>query len=231
MKRLDFIRQNSKTSLRAFRLAIFLLAGTGLLHAADPEYAKSPARGLAIYKPHDSASDKTAMLIEYRSFTARERVSYLITANGSRLTIPVRGSGLLLLPYPGKGEATPQEALAVIEYAEARFPAYRGNIRPLKAAWIKESARPAAGILKEVAAREKNKEASATFFDWLKSLTPKRPGPQIPPSPLAGPDKTSKAEEKSEASGTAEPDPLDLKGNLKKIQEFYRTSQILEEAQ
>ena len=132
MKRLDFIRQNSKTSLRAFRLAIFLLAGTGLLHAADPEYAKSPARGLAIYKPHDSASDKTAMLIEYRSFTARERVSYLITANGSR---------------------------------------------------------------------------------------------------LAGPDKTAKAPEKSEAAGTAEPDPLDLKGNLKKIQEFYRTSQILEEAQ
>ncbi|MFZ4683586.1 MAG: hypothetical protein ACOYMS_13850, partial [Terrimicrobiaceae bacterium] len=138
--------------MRTLQLTIFLLAlaVTSMLQGADPDYAKLPARGLAIYKPHDSASDKTAMLIEYRSFTARDRVSYLITAEGSRLTIPVRGSSLLLLPYPGKGEATPQEALAVIEYAESRFPAYRGNIRPLKAAWIKESARPVAEIQKEV---------------------------------------------------------------------------------
>ena len=80
--------------------------GSDLCHAAGA--------GLAIYKPHDSAPDKTPVLIEYRSFTARDRVSYLITT------------------------------------------------------------------------------------------------------------------EKSEPAGTTEPDPLDLKGNLKKIQGFYSTSQNLE---
>ena len=228
--------------MSAFRLVLFLLAlvGAGLLQAADPGYATSSARGLAIYKPHDTASDDTAILIEYRSFTAHDRISYLITAGGTRLTVPLRGASLLLLPYPGKGEATPQEALAVIAYAESRYPAYRAHIRPLKAAWIKESARPTAEIQKEVAAREKNKETSATFLGWLKSLTPRRPPPEIPPSPLGTPKvaasntakKTEAPEKPAEpAAATGEANPLDLKANLRKIQEFYGASQSLEEAQ
>lgn len=198
-------------------------------HAAEEGYASRPARGLAIYKQHEFASDNTAVLIEYKAFQAHDRVSYLITASGARLTIPMRSAGLLLLPYPGKGEATPQEALAVLEYARLRYPKYNAHILPLIASWKKEAARPASEIQSEVATREKNKETGLAFVAWLRSLVPSQPPPKIPESPLKSAElgATSRKKETPPRDGAA--DPTDFKSNLETIKEYFGTVKKMEE--
>jgi hypothetical protein len=234
---------------RVLILLVFLSGLAGLL-AKDIDYASRPARGLAIYKKNDFASDNSAILLEYRAFTAHDRVSYLVTAGGTRLTIPVRGSSLLLIPYPGKGEATPQQALAVIEFTNARYPKYRAHLAPLKAAWRKEAERPASEIQKEVALREKNKQTGLAFVEWLKSLSSNLPPLKIPPSLLDGarPGQVAKSAETEGAKGakgikgikeseeaevekSTEPDPQDFKANLKLIQEAYKALNALESEQ
>jgi len=217
-------------TVRRLFIPLIVLFGSALAQAAETNYALRPARGLAIYQKNNSLSDSTAVLIEYLSFKAHDRVSYLITVKGNRLTIPVRGASLLLLPYPGKGEASPAEAMAVIEYAQDRYPQYRAHIRPLKAAWLKESTRPAEEIQKEIAVREKNKDIGAAFVGWLKSLTPSQPPPKLPPSPLKSPELRKPSEPKApvensqpEENGSAQPNPLDVKGNFEKLKDYYNT--------
>lgn len=217
--------------------AVFF-SGLAGLRAKEIDYASSLARGLAIYKKHDFASDNSALLFEYRTFAAHDRVSYLITSAGNRITIPIRGTSLLLIPYPGKGEATPQQAIAVIELARTRYPQYQTHLAKLQVAWEKEADRPASEIQKEITTREKNKETGFAFIEWLKGLSSNLPPLKIAPSLLDGewtgqevksadPEKT----EGDEAETNTEPDPQDLKGNLKHIQDAYKAIDALQAEQ
>lgn len=214
-------------AMAALRFVFMLLLGTAVVQAGDVDYAQRPARGLAIYKEHAFASDSTAVLFEYSSFKAHDQVSYLVTSKGTKLTIPIRGTELLLLPYPGKGEATPQEALAALNYAEERYPTYRDYVKPLKVAWRKEAARPPTELERELEDREKNKESANSFVEWLKGLAPRPEPPKIPPSMLDAPKKAPQTSSTDE-SEQPELNPLDLKGNLQKIREFYQAAPEVE---
>lgn len=215
---------------------LLFLVGFSVTALADAvEYALRPARGLVIYKEHDFASDKTAVLLEYLTFQVHDKVTYLVTPDGKRLTVPARGSNVFLLPYPGKGEATPREALVVLAYADEKFPQFHSHIHALQKAWSHEAKRPAAHIQEELAAREKNQGLGAAFIKWLKSLTPQLPPLKLPPSPLepmpteaAGRKPEPERKDPSEEGQSGETDSLGLEGNLKKIKEFYELQKTLE---
>lgn len=218
------------------RAAIFLSAVLfvipGICGAETPE----TARGLAIYKPSAFRPDSTAVLIEYRSQKNHEAVTYFVTLKGRRLTVPAGKSEVLFLPYPGKGEATPEQAFALLQIARQRFPQFQAHYFLYNRAWRQEAKRPAAVIAAEVARRQANESAATDFASWVKSLLPKRNPPELPrnplgptalnpaPTPVPVPDESTDGGETESTEETP-----DLEDSLKKIREFYRLSEQLNE--
>jgi len=217
-----------------FPLAILLTAG---LQAGEMNYADNPARGLAIYKQFGSASDETAVLLEYMSYKVYDHVTYLVTPKGNRLTIPANSSELYLLPYPGKGEATPREAMAVIDVARKRFPRFDANLEPLKTAWKHEAARPANQVAAEIAARDRNNQASGDAIARIRNAPSALPSVTPPPSLLqpAAPQSSlaSPTPAPAEAAPVSSPEPAetpstDLDDNLQKLKQFYDLGKSLQ---
>lgn len=218
------------------RATLFLLAAlifTPRLCQADlPE----TVRGLAIYKPAAFRPDSTAALLEYRSQKNHESVTYFVTAKGRRLTVPAGKAEVLFLPYPRKGEATPEQAFALLEIARQRFPQFQAHYILYARAWREEAKRPPAEIVAEVAQRRANEATAKGFADWVKSILPKQSPPDLPRNPLGPtvlnpePTPVHVTEEPGETT-EANSEPLDLEGSLKKIQEFYRLSDQLSESQ
>lgn len=211
-----------------------LLFTPGLCRADMPE----TARGLAIYKPAAFRPDSTAALLEYRSQKNHEAVTYFVTAKGRRLTVPAGKAEVLFLPYPGEGEATPEQAFALLEIARQRFPQFHAHYILYARAWRQEAKRPAIVIAAEVAQRQANEATANGFAGWVKSLFPKQTSPELPRNPLGptvlNPEPTPvpateepEGREASESGG----ETLDLEGSLKKIQEFYRLSDQLNDSQ
>lgn len=205
-----------------YSLLCVVLALAGQLQAT-PDYSHRPAMGLAIYKAHDFAADKTAHLLEYRNFSQFPAVTIVTTAGGARLTIPARSAEVILIPYPGRGDATPDEALAVIEVATPRFPQFRRHLRPLQAAWIAEQRRPPASIAAEIADRENRRSIGESFISWVRQTWPQRPPPTLPPSPFEPmtTDRPAKPAAPEEEPATEE-SSLDLERNLELIQQYQK---------
>lgn len=195
---------------------VFVLAGQ--LQAA-PDYSLRPAMGLAIYKQHDFAADKTAHLLEYRNFSQFPAVTILTTARGARLTIPARSAEVIIIPYPGRGDATPDEALAVIEVSAPRFPQFRKHLRPLKAAWIAEQRRPPASIAADVADRENRRSISESFITWVRQTWPQLPPPTLPPNPF----EPITTDRPVKPPAPEEEPSLDLERNLELIQQYQKS--------
>jgi len=173
-------------SLRLLSTVLLATLVSSALHAENIDYKLRSARGLAIYKDHAFASDKTAELFEYTEHREFPRVTYVTTANHARITVPAKNAEVFLLPYPGKGEATPQQAIAVLNLAQERFPQYEAQIRPLRIAWIRESRRNPTEIAQEIDEREGNRTLGESFIRWLQGLFPPRPFTPSP-SPLDEP--------------------------------------------
>lgn len=216
-----------------FLLAALLLS-TVLCRADMPE----TARGLAIYKSSAFRPDSTAVLIEYRSQKNHDAVTYFVTVKGRRVTVPAGKAEVLFLPYPAKGEATPEQAFALLEIARERFPQFQAHYLLYDHAWRQEAKRPAPVIAAEVARRQANETAASSFAGWVKSIFPKLDPPALPPNPLGpsalnpAPTPVPAAEETTGQESTASPsEPTDLEGSLKKIQDFYQLSEQLNESQ
>lgn len=195
-------------------VAISVTTAPGLLSAKDP-YAGNPARGLAIYKPSSFASDSTARVTEYMSYKSHDTVTYLITPDGGRLTVPTETADLIILPYPGRGELQPEAALGIISVAESRFPQYRPVIDPLKAAWVEESKRPRAEIAGEIRKRQQNQSIAQKAAELWNSVTKPARKPTASPTASATPVQSGDTDLK--------PKPAELEKNLKTIEEYYHT--------
>ena len=195
-------------------VAITAFLGPGLLSANNP-YSDYPARGLAIYKPSLFGSDSTARITEYLGYKSHDTVTYLITPDGGRLTVPTETADLLILPYPGRGELQPEAALGMISVAESRFPQYRPVIDPLKAAWVEESKRPRAEIAGEIQKRQQNEsiaqKAAALWNSVTKPARKPLPEPAVSATPVQSGDTDLK------------PKPAELEKNLKIIKEYFQT--------
>ena len=198
---------------------IFLATAQGLLSADNP-YAGSPGRGLAIYKPNLIQADASARITEYLSHSSHGTVTYILTPNGNRLTIPTRTADLLILPYPGRGELQPEAALVMLSVADSRFPQYRPLLLPLKAAWVEEAKRPRKEIDEEILKRQQNQTIAQRMSNLWKSVT--KPARKPAPAPAAAPASTP-AQNAGDVS--LKPKPEDLQKNLKLIQEFYQTAE------
>ena len=199
-----------------------MIAGHGALSAQDA-YATNPARGLAIYKPNLLASDNTARITEYLSHTSHETVTYVLTPNGNRLTIPTRTADLLILPYPGRGELQPEAALVVLSVADSRFPQYRPILLPLKAAWVEEAKRPRKEIDEEILRRQQNQTIAQRMSNLWRSITQPKRKPAAAPDPVA----PAAAPVQSAADVSLKPKPEELQKNLKLIQDYYQTAEKL----
>ncbi len=195
-------------------VAIALAIGTGLLSAKNP-YAEYPARGLAIYKPSLIASDTSAKITEYLGYQSHETVTYLITPDGSRLTVPTRTADLVILPYPGRGELQPEAALLIISVAESRFPQYRPVISPLRAAWIQESKRPRDKIAEEIQQHQENQSIAQKMTALWNSVT--KPAHKPVPEPAAAATPVQIGDQ------SLKPNPAELEKNLKIIKDYYQT--------
>jgi hypothetical protein len=195
-------------------VALALVVGTGVLSAKNP-YAEYPARGLAIYKPSLIAADTSARITEYLGYQSYETVTYLITPDGSRLTVPTRTADLLILPYPGRGELQPEAALLIISVAESRFPQYRQLIAPLRAAWVQESKRPRAKIAEEIQQHQENQSIAQKMTALWNSVT--KPAHKPVPEPAAAATPVQIGDQ------TLKPNPAELEKNLKIIKDYYQT--------
>lgn len=224
------------------KLLIFLVALSAIsavsLSAANP-YASRTARGIAIYKANAFQSDDSAVIVEYLTHQDYPALTVFHTASGQRVTVPMTKSEVMFLPYPGKGEATPEDALVVINMARTRFPQFRDHYLALTRAWRDEARRPRAEIEADLARRAKNKSTGDGFGAWLRSLSPKLPPPKLPKSPLgnaesdaakdkesSGGDQTAKPADSASSTGTT-----DLQRNLETIKQFYEMQKQLEAGQ
>lgn len=224
------------------KLLIFLVAVSAIstvpLPAANP-YASRTARGFAIYKANAFQSDNSAVIVEYLTHQDYPALTVFHTASGQRITVPMTKSEVMFLPYPGKGEATPEDALAVINLARDRFPQFREHYLALTRAWRDEARRPRADIEADLARRAKNKSTGDGFGAWLRSLSPKQPPPKLPKSPLgnaesdaaqdkksSGSEQTAKPADSTSSSGTN-----GLQQNLETIKQFYEMQKQLEAGQ
>ena len=195
-------------------VAFACVVGPGVLSAKDP-YAGYSARGLAIYKPSLFASDSSARITEYLGYKSQDTVTYLITLDGGRLTLPTRTSDLLILPYPGRGELQPEAALLIISVAESRFPQYRPVIAPLRAAWVEESKRHPAAIAEEIQKRQQNQSIAQRAAGLWNSVT--KPSRKPGSAPVAAATPVQSGDE------DIKPKPAELEKNLKIIKEYYQT--------
>lgn len=215
-------------------LSALLLANLGLQAGEVP----GPARGIAIYKPTAFRPDSTAVLIEYLSQTNHPQVTFFVTLKGRRVTVPNGKAEVIFLPYPGRGEATPEQAFALLELAKSRFPQFDAHYRLYEYAWREEAKRSVEQINIEIARRSANEKSAVDFAGWVRSLFT-GPGPlKLPPNPL-GPTALNPAPTPvpEPASGEQEPSPGDetgqdtqpktLAGTLKQIQDFYQLSDQL----
>lgn len=220
--------------------ALFVLAlglSISTLCAQETDYASRNGRGLAIYQKNTFASADTAVLIEYSTFKVYPNVTYLRTPTGDRLTIDARrGGDLLMIPYPGKGEATPEEALAVLAVAQQRYPKFGLHFKALKKAWQKESKAPREIVEAEIVKREQNKMMGESFVEWVKGLFPKRAPQALPPSLLGPAPRTSNLPKQSEPETTPAPEAAETtpakKNNVHEdldlIKKYYETSKEIE---
>lgn len=217
-----------------FLALVVLSVLPGLLHASGEDYRSRTARGLAIYKDHAFASDKTAELFEYVEHREFHAVTYITTTRGNKITVPVKNAEVFFLPYPGKGEATPEQAIAIIDLTQERFPQYAPQIRPLRAAWLREGRRDPAQISKEMDERESNRTLGESFARWLKGLFPPRPftpspSPLDPPKKAAPPQEETQPEPAPESqSGKKDAEKSDFDSNMDKIKEYYDASKTLQ---
>ncbi len=185
------------------------------LHA-DDAYTRNPARGLAIYKPNTFQKDNAAQITEYRTHQSLASVTYIVTMDGARLTIPAKTADVVILPYPGRGEAQPEEALATLSLAEYRFPQFQSLLIPLKAAWMQEAKRPRKQIDDEIQSRRENQSIAGRVGAFWNSLMKPNFKPTPSPSPKPSPVIAKVTE------SPLQPSP-DLHKNLKTINEFYRS--------
>lgn len=189
---------------------IFLLLSSHSLYSSETPYAKNPARGLVIYKPHAFQSDASANIAEYLGYQIHDTVTYVATVDHRRITLPATRSDVLLLPYPGRGEALPEDALPVISVAEHRFPQFHPLLIPLKSAWLQEARRPREELVEEVHSRQQNRSLVEKFSDlWRIVTNPPRNKPQPSPTPAA--------------SASPSQRPTDLDKNLKIISDYYHS--------
>lgn len=202
---------------------IFLTAGMAGVRA-DNYYALRDGRGLAIYQKHAYASPKTAIVIEYATYTVYPNVTQLLTSGGKRLTVDARRGGyLVLVPYPGKGEATPEEALAVLSVAEKQFPQFAAYYKPLRRAWVREKAIAREIVEGEIAKREEERRIGESFVEWVKTLMPKRQ-PEIPPSLLDGKPKAAPSASDEADDQAGKDSARSLEENLQTIREYYEAN-------
>lgn len=215
-------------------LSVLLLATLGLQAGEIP----GPARGIAIYKPAAFRPDSTAVLIEYLSQTNHAHVTFFVTLKGRRVTVPNGKAEIIFLPYPGRGEATPEQAFALLELAKSRFPQFDAHYRLYEYAWREEAKRSADQIHIEIARRAANEKTAVDFASWVRSLFT-GPGPlKLPPNPLGptvlnpaptpAPETVPGEQEPSPGDDTGQtPQPKTIEGMLKQIQDFYQLSDQL----
>lgn len=203
--------------------AVFVIAGHGALSAREA-YVNNPARGLAIYKPNLLQSDASARITEYLSHTSHGTVTYILTPNGNRLTIPTRTADLLILPYPGRGELQPEAALVMLSVADSRFPQYRPILLPLKAAWGEEAKRPRKDIDEEILKRQRSQTIAQRMSNLWRSITK----PTRKPAPAPEPAAPAAIPVQSAGDVSLKPKPEELQKNLKLIQDYYQTAEKLE---
>ncbi|MFZ4774210.1 MAG: hypothetical protein ACOYM3_02535 [Terrimicrobiaceae bacterium] len=182
----------------------------------DDAYTRNPARGLAIYKPNSFQKDASAQITEYRSHQSLDSVTYVITIDGKRLTIPAKTADVVILPYPGRAEAQPEEALAVISLAEYRFPQFQSLLIPLKAAWMEESKRPRKEIEGEIQNRRQNQSIAGRVGAFWNSLIKPNPKPLATPSPRPTLTPATSTDPGLKPS-------TDLNKNLKTISDYYKS--------
>jgi hypothetical protein len=206
-------------------LSALLLPPLGLQAGEEP----NPARGLAIYKPSAFRPDSSAALMEYVGLKNFPAATVFVTPKGRRLTVPDGKAEVLFLPYPGKGEATPDQAFALLEIARGRFPQFEIHYRAYEHVWREEAKRPPAQIQAEIARRASNEKSAGDFASWVKSLFPQREPPKLPQNPL-GPTALNPAPTPTPQPAPApeeskpDPEPSDPADTLRKLQEFYRLS-------
>lgn len=192
--------------MRSLSLLAFLTLALGPARGQD--YDKRAARGLAIYKSHSFDPDTSAVLVEYTGQQDYAAVTYFTTTNGSRIAVPNKTAEVIFLPYPGKGEATVDVALLLLETARHRFPQYKKHLEPLVAAWKREARRPRGEVEAEVSRRDENEAKAAKSIADLKSRQPP-PNPLDPGPLLLDPKPKSTPKPTPEASGIQETGPAE----------------------
>jgi hypothetical protein len=224
--------------LLPMRAILFLLAILLAMAGSHAGEIPGPARGLAIYKPSAFRPDSTAVLMEYLSQTNHSTVTFFVTLKGRRITVPNGRAEIIFLPYPGRGEATPEQAFALLELAKSRFPQFEAHYRIYDYAWREESKRPVEEIETEIVRRAANEKSAGDFATWVRSLFP-GPGPlKLPPNPLGPtvlnpaptptPETTSEGQENTTGDESGQgTQPQTIDGMLKQIQDFYRLSDQL----
>ena len=206
--------------MRAFFLFVLLAAALSPARAAEPPTA---ARGMVIFKPSAFRPDSTAVLLEYLGQENHEKVTYFLTMKGRRIAVIPGRSEVLFLPYPGRGEATPEQAFALLELARERFPQYGSHYILYHRAWREEARRPQAEVAAEISRRRTNEQSARDFAGWVRSLFPKLPPPELPPNPLAEAH-TPPAPAREPDGREAEADSQGLDTTLRQLQDFYRLS-------
>lgn len=215
--------------MRAAMILSVLLWASLSPSPAQPPLAPT-ARGLAIYKSSAFRPDSAAVLLEYLSQKNHPRVTYFLTPKGRRITVSAGKAEVLFLPYPGQGEATPEQAFALLAIARKRFPQFQTHYAQYDRAWRQEAKRPAAQIAAEISRRQANESSASDFAEGVREAQPRREPPDLPKNPL-GPTRLNPAPTPAPEppAETTEPEPQDLEGSLKKLEDFYRLSGQLQD--
>ncbi|CAN5435264.1 hypothetical protein BH09VER1_BH09VER1_52090 [soil metagenome] len=119
-----------------FRFPALVLAAAACirLSAVGQSLDKGSVEGALFYKEFPFLDDSSVQIIEYRSSKTYDKITYLETSHGKSMRISNEQVAFVLC-YPGRGLVGREEALAIADFATARYPQFAPFIARVKKAW------------------------------------------------------------------------------------------------
>ncbi|MEO6847365.1 MAG: hypothetical protein ABI443_07545 [Chthoniobacterales bacterium] len=163
-----------------WRVAVILLGVLCLnLHAQN--LGDERAKGLAFYKKQAFLPDANVTVYEYCYTRMDGRVLLVTTLDGTSMKV-TENNDILFVPYPGRGEASFDEASTAIQTALVRFPQYSPLLKKITKAWELEQRRPATALLNEQNEAAKHHAVLDRFSRYLFSRANSAPAPEAAPT-------------------------------------------------
>jgi hypothetical protein len=212
--------------MNLLRVGLFLMLAAGA--ASAQALQNRDVEGVLFFKEHSfTDSSQGAWPIEYRSAASNDRIMVITTRDGEQLRF-LAGQVPDVIPYPGRGGLSREEALHLCDIALARYPQHAVLLTNIRNAWAKVSvsdyekyAQPSQarqgvvdGVISSMvseAERVKNQAASIVQAPFV-SLLDKQPTPA--PSPQG----TASASADKDAAPD-NPELESLKNQLRELQE------------